>query len=55
MDPNGYMYVDDVSGKELRAPLVAQARREEMEIIQKMGVWEVVDRPPGVRTKALGG
>ena len=40
-------FVDDISGKSLDSDLVERARREEMEIIQDMGVWKVVDRPMG--------
>ena len=42
-------FVDDVSGKILDPNGVRQARKEEMGIIQSMGIWEVVPRPPGVK------
>ena len=42
----GY-YVDDVSGRDLDAGLVEEARRAEIDIISQMQVWEVVDRPAG--------
>jgi len=39
------VYVDDVHGGELPKEGVEAARREEIEVIRKMKVWEVVDRP----------
>ena len=32
--------MDDVAGAELPAHLVKAARKEELEVIEKMGVWE---------------
>ena len=33
-------YWDDISGKELRADLVRAARKEELTVVDEMGVWE---------------
>ena len=41
--------MDDLSGKTLVADLVQEARRQEIDIIRQMGVWEVAHRPEGIR------
>ena len=38
---------DNISGKPLDTDLVQAACREECDVITSMGVWEVIDRPPG--------
>eukprot|EP00435_Cladocopium_sp_Y103_P040755 s116_g11.t1 len=38
-------YYDDISGRELDPEMVVKARREEVEFIRKMKVWQEVDRP----------
>ena len=38
-------FFDDISGQELDPSGVRQARKDEVEFIQKMGVWEEVPRP----------
>ena len=40
-------YWDDVSGKELKPEKVVAARKEEISVIDDMGVWEVIPRPKG--------
>ena len=42
-DECGWDYIDDTSGKLLNNTLVAKARAEEISVIRKLGVWEVVD------------
>ena len=38
-------FYDDVSGRELEPEKVVKARKEEVDFIRKMGVWQEVDRP----------
>ena len=38
-------FYDDISGRELDPDLVVKARKEEVDFIRKMGVWQEVDRP----------
>ena len=40
--------IDDVSGKRLNNALVEKARTEELEVIDEIGVWKVIDRPANV-------
>ena len=35
-------YWDDISGKELRPDLIRAAREEELKVVDKMGVWELL-------------
>ena len=43
-DKSQWRYWDDVSGKELDSKMVEEARREEIEVVRKMGVWTKVPR-----------
>ena len=38
-------FYDDISGRELEPEKVVKARKEEVDFIRKMGVWQEVDRP----------
>jgi len=49
LDEHSGIYYDDVTGKALDPGLVREARKEEIETIDVMGVWEVMDRPRGVK------
>ena len=40
-------YWDDISGKPLDPSGVKEARKEEVQVINEMGVWEVIPRPVG--------
>ena len=44
-DDCGWDFIDDTSGKYLNTTLVQKARSEEIEVINEMGIWEVIDRP----------
>ena len=43
-------FFDENTGKQLPLEGVKQARTEEIETINTMGVWEVIPRPPGEKT-----
>ena len=47
IDPEAPQYWDNISGKPLDTDLVQAAYKEECDAITSMGVWEVLDRPPG--------
>lgn len=47
IEPEAPQYWDNISGKPLDTALVQAARKEECDVITSMGVWEVIDRPPG--------
>ena len=49
IDPEEPLYWDNVSGKPLDSAKVQEARREECQVIDAMGVWEVIDRPANER------
>ena len=49
IDPEEPLYWDNVSGKPLDTAKVQEARREECQVIDAMGVWEVIDRPANER------
>ena len=40
-------YWDDITGKPLRSDLVEASRREEIDVVTSMGVWEIIPRPKG--------
>ena len=40
-------YWDDIAGKPLRSDLVEASRREEIDVVTSMGVWEIIPRPKG--------
>ena len=42
IDPEEPLYWDNVSGKPLDSAKVQEARREECQVIDAMGVWEVI-------------
>ena len=49
IDPEEPLYWDNVSGKLLDTAKVQEARREECQVIDAMGVCEVIDRPANER------
>ena len=49
IDPEEPLYWDNVSGKPLDTAKVPEARREECQVIDAMGVWGVIDRPTNER------
>ena len=49
IDPEEPLYWDNVSGKPFDTAKVQEARREECQVIDAMGVWEVIDRPANER------
>eukprot|EP00959_Pyramimonas_sp_CCMP1952_P261792 5474255-Pyramimonas_sp.AAC.1 len=49
LEPSDRCYVDDLSGKVLPADLTQEARMEEIKFIDKIGLWDVVPRPSGVK------
>ena len=45
MPEQDYWYYDDTSGKKLLDALVQSARQEELGFVDRIGLWEVMDRP----------
>ena len=43
-EANDWKFWDDVSGKELDSELVRAARKEEIDVVRKMGVWTKVPK-----------
>ena len=43
-EAEGWIYWDDVSGKELNSDLVKAARKEQLDVVRKMQVWKTVPR-----------